>query len=156
MTCDAYYETHPPFEGPQSRRCSRPEIDSATATQVSILGMSTSLCGIINLILCGAFIKRFGTKWGFISQTGVLAIRVSCQVLSVAVGGRAGIIWMQATQLIGIIGGPRGYMSVAPCPTILISTNWVLLCLHSSQARAEYSRLRSSPQTRTYGRFWET
>lgn len=115
MSCDAYYETHPPFDGPEARRCFRPEIDSSTATQVSILGMTTSICGIINLFGCGALIKRIGTRWGFVSQTGMLAIRVAFQALSVVVGGRSGIAWMQATQLIGIIGGPRGYMFVFYC-----------------------------------------
>lgn len=45
MTCDSYYDTHPPFEGPGDR-CSRDEIAAGTATQFSILGMSTTFCGM--------------------------------------------------------------------------------------------------------------
>lgn len=44
MTCDSFYETHPPYNGPGDR-CSRDEIAAGTATQYSILGMSTTFCG---------------------------------------------------------------------------------------------------------------
>lgn len=44
MVCDEFYDHHPPFEGP-GQRCSRDEIAAGTATQFSILGMSTTLCG---------------------------------------------------------------------------------------------------------------
>lgn len=44
MTCDSFYETHPPYDGPGDR-CSRDEIAAGTATQYSILGMSTTFCG---------------------------------------------------------------------------------------------------------------
>jgi hypothetical protein len=49
MTCDSFYETHPPYDGPGDR-CSRDAIAAATATQYSILGMSTTFCG--NSIAC--------------------------------------------------------------------------------------------------------
>ncbi|KAH6692285.1 major facilitator superfamily domain-containing protein [Plectosphaerella plurivora] len=112
MTCDVYYTNHPPFDGPESRRCSRIEIDSATATHVSILGMTTSICGVFNLFICGALIKRLGTRWSLVSQTALLGLRVACQIIAVSVGGRNGIIFMQATQIVGAFGGPRGYMLV--------------------------------------------
>ncbi|KAM0327480.1 hypothetical protein ACHAQA_005768 [Verticillium albo-atrum] len=108
MACEAFYTTHPP----SAQRCARPEIDAATATQVSILGMTTSLCGIMNLFICGALIKRWGTRWALVSQMSLLAVRVACQILAVSVGGRDGIYLMQSTQFIGILGGPRGYMLV--------------------------------------------
>ena len=44
MECDIFYDSHPPYLGPGDR-CSRKEIAAGTATQFSILGMSTSLCG---------------------------------------------------------------------------------------------------------------
>jgi hypothetical protein len=44
MECDVFYDTHPPYEGPGDR-CSRNEIAAGTATQFSILGMSTTFCG---------------------------------------------------------------------------------------------------------------
>lgn len=111
MTCDSFYDYGPGLENELAAgRCSRREIDSATATQVSVLGMTTSLCGIVNLFICGALIKRWGTRWALVSQTSLLAVRVACQIVAVSVGGRDGIILMQSTQLIGIVGGPRGYM----------------------------------------------
>lgn len=106
MTCEAFYTHHPP----STARCARREIDAATATQVSILGMTTSLCGILNLFICGALIKRWGTRWALVSQTSLLAVRVSFQIAAVSVGGRKGIYLMQGTQFVGIFGGPRGYM----------------------------------------------
>ncbi|KAL2882669.1 hypothetical protein SGCOL_001876 [Colletotrichum sp. CLE4] len=112
MACETFYESHAPYDGPASEMCHRREIDANTATQVSILGMTTSVCGILNLFICGDLIKRWGTRWALISQTGLLGIRVSCQVLAVSQGAQKGIDMMQYTQLIGIFGGPRGYMLV--------------------------------------------
>lgn len=45
MECDTFYDSHPPYLG-SGDRCSRDEITAGTATQFSILGMSTSLCGM--------------------------------------------------------------------------------------------------------------
>ncbi|KAK1449396.1 major facilitator superfamily transporter [Colletotrichum melonis] len=112
MACETFYKSHVPYDGPASEMCHRREIDANTATQVSILGMTTSVCGILNLFICGDLIKRWGTRWALISQTGLLGIRVSCQVLAVSQGAQKGIDMMQYTQLIGIFGGPRGYMLV--------------------------------------------
>ncbi|KAI0376187.1 major facilitator superfamily domain-containing protein [Hypomontagnella monticulosa] len=111
MECDVFYSHNPPFEGPGDR-CHRREIDAGTATQVSILGMSTSFSGVFNLFICGYFIKLWGPRWAFVSQTALLGLRVSTQTLGVTVGGRAGIIIFQACQAIGIIGGPRGFQLV--------------------------------------------
>ncbi|KAJ0342709.1 hypothetical protein COL154_013675 [Colletotrichum chrysophilum] len=112
MACEQFYNTHPPFDGPASEQCMRREIDANTARQVSILGMTTSICGILNLFICGDLIKRWGTRWALVSQTGLLGIRVACQIVAVSTGGQRGIDLMQYTQLIGILGGPRGYMLV--------------------------------------------
>ncbi|KAI1408322.1 major facilitator superfamily domain-containing protein [Hypoxylon sp. FL1857] len=111
MECDVFYSHNPPFEGP-GNRCLRREIDAGTATQVSILGMSTSFSGVFNLFICGYFIKIWGPRWAFVSQTALLGLRVSTQVLGVTVGGRAGELIFQACQAIGIIGGPRGFQLV--------------------------------------------
>ncbi|KAI1136241.1 hypothetical protein F5Y05DRAFT_392068 [Hypoxylon sp. FL0543] len=111
MECDVFYSHNPPFEGPGDR-CHRREINAGTATQVSILGMSTSFSGVFNLFICGYFIKLWGPRWAFVSQTTLLGLRVSTQVLGVTIGGRAGEIIFQACQAIGIIGGPRGYQLV--------------------------------------------
>ncbi|KAI1398280.1 hypothetical protein F4819DRAFT_468928 [Hypoxylon fuscum] len=111
MECDVFYTHNPPFEG-LGDRCHRREINAGTATQVSILGMSTSFSGVFNLFICGYFIKLWGPRWAFCSQTALLGLRVSTQVLGVTIGGRTGEIIFQACQAIGIIGGPRGYQLV--------------------------------------------
>ncbi|RYP76427.1 hypothetical protein DL769_003633 [Monosporascus sp. CRB-8-3] len=112
MECDIFYSHNSPFKGPPAERCLRREINAGTATQVSILGMSTSLSGVFNLFVSGYFIKLWGPRWAFVSQTSLLGLRVSTQVLGVTVGGRAGELIFQACQAIGIIGGPRGYQLV--------------------------------------------
>ena len=109
MECDVFYENNPPYQGPGDR-CSRNEIAAGTATQYSILGMSTTFCGTINLFVAGWMVKRFGPRAALMVQTFVPAIRVATQVLGVLAGGQAGIIIFQCTQLITIIGGPVGYM----------------------------------------------
>ncbi|KAI4592664.1 hypothetical protein KJ359_010566 [Pestalotiopsis sp. 9143b] len=111
MECDVFYSHNPPFDG-VGDRCHRREIDAGTATQVSILGMSTSFSGVLNLFICGYFIKLWGPRWAFVSQTSLLGIRVATQVMGVTMGGRTGIIIFQAFQSIGIVGGPRGFQLV--------------------------------------------
>ncbi|KAL2192505.1 hypothetical protein P885DRAFT_72919 [Corynascus similis CBS 632.67] len=112
MECDVFYENNPPYQGPGDR-CSRNEIAAGTATQYSILGMSTTFCGTINLFVAGWMVKRFGPRAALMVQTFVPAIRVATQVLGVLAGGQAGIIIFQCTQLITIIGGPVGYILIA-------------------------------------------
>ncbi|KAL2137750.1 hypothetical protein VTI28DRAFT_8385 [Corynascus sepedonium] len=112
MECDAFYARNPPYEG-TGDRCSRNEIAAGTATQFSILCMSTTLCGTINLFVAGWMAKRFNPRAALMVQTFVPAIRVATQILGVLAGGQAGIIIFQCTQLITIIGGPAGYILVA-------------------------------------------
>ncbi|KAI2602517.1 hypothetical protein GGR54DRAFT_623960 [Hypoxylon sp. NC1633] len=112
MECDVFYSHRPPFDGPGDDRCHRREIDAGTATQVSLLGMFTSISGVFNLFVCGYFIKVWGARWAFVSQTVLVGMRVSSQIIAVTIGGRAGEIIFQSFQLIGIVGGPRGYQLV--------------------------------------------
>ncbi|KAI1438443.1 major facilitator superfamily transporter [Xylaria sp. CBS 124048] len=122
MECDIFYarDTHSSpasspslftslLAGSADARCLRPEIDAGTARQFSILGMSTSLSGVFNLFVCGYFIKLWGSRLSFVSQTLLLGLRVSTQIIGVTVGGRNGELIFQICQAIGIIGGPRGY-----------------------------------------------
>ncbi|KAI3392699.1 hypothetical protein diail_5299 [Diaporthe ilicicola] len=111
MECDVYYETHPPHTGPGDR-CSINEIAAGTATQFSILGMSTTFCGTLNLFVTGWSIKRWGPRFALVLQTFIPAIRVATQVAGVLAGGNAGITIIQTTQLITILGGPAGYILV--------------------------------------------
>ncbi|KAI0455833.1 major facilitator superfamily transporter [Xylaria acuta] len=112
LECDIFYTHNPPFSGPTDERCHRREIDAGTALQFSVLGMSTSLSGVFNLFVCGYFIKLWGPRWSFVSQTSLLGLRVSTQIVGVAIGGRTGELIFQICQGIGIIGGPRGYQLV--------------------------------------------
>ncbi|KID82831.1 Major facilitator superfamily transporter [Metarhizium guizhouense ARSEF 977] len=111
MECDVFYDTHPPYQGPGDR-CSRNEIAAGTATQFSILGMSTTFCGTFNLFVTGWVSKRFGPRLALMMQTFVPAIRVLTQILGVVAGRSAGMMIIQATQLITILGGPAGYILV--------------------------------------------
>lgn len=111
MECDVYYETHPPYTGPGDR-CALNEIAAGTATQFSILGMSTTFCGTLNLFVTGWTVKKWGPRFALVLQTFIPAIRVSAQVLGVIAGGNAGITIIQSTQLITILGGPAGYILV--------------------------------------------
>lgn len=111
MECDIYYETHPPFTGPGDR-CSINEIAAGTAAQYSILGMSTTFCGTLNLFVTGWTVKRWGPRFALIVQTFVPGIRVLAQISGVIAGGKAGISIIQGTQLITILGGPAGYILV--------------------------------------------
>jgi hypothetical protein len=109
MECDVYYDRHPPYQG-HGERCSRDEITAGTATQFSILGMSTTLCGTINLFVAGWMVKKFGPRTALIFQTFVPAVRVATQIIGVVAGRRNGEIIIQSTQLITMLGGPAGYM----------------------------------------------
>lgn len=109
MECDIFYGKHPPFAG-VGDRCSRNEIAAGTATQFSILGISTTFCGTLNLFVSGWMVKRYGPRRALVLQTVVPALRVLTQILGVMAGGEAGIIIIQATQLVTILGGPAGYV----------------------------------------------
>ncbi|KAF5560220.1 major facilitator superfamily transporter [Fusarium napiforme] len=111
MTCDSFYESHPPYDGPGDR-CSRDEIAAGTATQYSILGMSTTFCGTLNLFVAGWTSKKFGPRAALLCQILIPAARVVTQILGVVAGGEKGMIIIQATQLITILGGPAGYILV--------------------------------------------
>lgn len=50
MECDTFYDSHPPYNG-TGDRCSRDEIAAGTATQFSILGMTTTFCGMFHALM---------------------------------------------------------------------------------------------------------
>lgn len=109
MACEEFYERNEPYTG-YGDRCSRPEIDGSAARQVAILGMSTIVCGILNLSITGAFIKKRGPHFALAINTFFPILRVSTQAVAVGIGGKTGIILMQCSQLFAIIGGPAGYL----------------------------------------------
>ncbi|KAF8850626.1 MFS general substrate transporter [Acephala macrosclerotiorum] len=109
MTCDAYYETHPE-PGPGVDRCSVHAIESGTARAVGLVGASTTFFGVINLFVTGWTIKRFGIKSSLAIQVFWPAVRLAVQNIGVQTGSEAGILIIQLSQIITIIGGPAGYL----------------------------------------------
>jgi MFS family permease len=109
MTCDEYYNTHP---GPalSADRCSIPEVDAVTSREVALLGFSTTLFGVVNLFVTGYTIRRFGIKSALAIQVFWPAARLAVQNVGVMAGGRTGILIVQSSQIITIVGGPAGYI----------------------------------------------
>lgn len=66
--------------------------------------------GTLNLFLAGWTSKKIGPRAALMIQIVVPAIRVLTQIIGVVVGKNEGMIIIQATQLITIVGGPVGYM----------------------------------------------
>ncbi len=66
--------------------------------------------GTLNLLLAGWTVKKVGPRAALILQTVVPAIRLVAQIMGLVAGKSAGILIIQTTQLITIIGGPVGYM----------------------------------------------
>lgn len=109
MTCEAYYEKHSnPPSGKD--RCAVPSIEAGTAQAVALLGFSTTFFGVANLFLTGWGIKCFGVKSTLALQTFWPAARLTIQTIGVLTGGKKGIIIVQCSQIITIIGGPNGYL----------------------------------------------
>ncbi|KAF4879458.1 hypothetical protein CGCSCA1_v001620 [Colletotrichum siamense] len=111
MECEEFYGNHD-TGNLLGDRCNRSEIDAGTATQISILGLSTMFCSVINLFYAGWQIKNWGPKVALVLQTAFPALRVGVQVVGVSVGARSGIIIVQCSQLISLIGGMSGYLLV--------------------------------------------
>ncbi|KIX93995.1 uncharacterized protein Z520_10332 [Fonsecaea multimorphosa CBS 102226] len=103
------YSTSPGI-GDDSDRCSIHPIESATALSVSLLGASTLVFGTLNLFLTGSLIKRIGVKPTLMTQVFFPAVRLLVQNVGVEVWGNAGIIIIQCSQIVTIVGGPSGYM----------------------------------------------
>ncbi|KKY25487.1 putative major facilitator superfamily transporter [Phaeomoniella chlamydospora] len=111
MTCEAYYDKRPGVRSPGPiDRCSLPEIEAGTARAVSLLGCSTTFFGVANLFITGRAIKRFGVKSALALQVFWPAARLAVQNVGVVLGGSVGIIIVQCSQIITIIGGPTGYL----------------------------------------------
>ncbi|KAK9793573.1 putative Major facilitator superfamily (MFS) profile domain-containing protein [Seiridium cardinale] len=109
MACEEYYKHAEPYTG-AGDRCSKPAIDAATTRQMMILGMSTIVCGILNLTITGMLIKSRGPHFALVVNTFFPVLRVSMQAVGVGVGAKTGIILMQCSQVLAIVGGPAGYL----------------------------------------------
>ena len=109
MTCEAYYTNHP-LPAPGGDRCSNHRIEADTAKAVSLLGASTTFFGVINLFITGWTIKKLGVKSALIIQVFWPAVRLAVQNIGVQTGAGMGILIIQCSQIITIIGGPAGYL----------------------------------------------
>lgn len=109
MTCDEYYETHPE-PGPGFPRCQIHTIEAATARSVALLGASTTLFGVLNLFFTGWTIKVLGIKRALLITIFWPALRLVVQNIGVQTGSGLGIIIIQCSQVITILGGPAGYL----------------------------------------------
>lgn len=111
MTCEAYYDDHPhPPSNHTSDPCNVNAIEASTAQSVSLLGVSTTLFGLTNLFIAGWTIKKIGVKYALLIQVFWPAARLAIQNVGIMVGGVHGIIIVQCSQIITIIGGPNGYV----------------------------------------------
>lgn len=109
MTCDAYYETHTP--DPNSvDRCAKHEIEAGASRAFAVLSASTSIFGLVNLMVTGWTIKRLGVKRALMVQIFWPAMRLLCQIIGIAKGSNTGIVIVQSSQVLTIIGGPNGYV----------------------------------------------
>jgi MFS family permease len=109
MTCDAYYEKHDsdPADG---ERCAKREIEARAARAFALLAASTTLFGLMNLLVAGWTIKRLGVKRALIIQIFWPAVRLLIQTIGIMKGSNTGIAIVQASQMITIVGGPNGYV----------------------------------------------
>lgn len=131
MTCDAYYDKHPrnslndstsrvnlwnvllnssSMSPSSTDRCSIHPIESSTALSISLLGASTTIFGLLNLFITGALIKRIGIKRTLLLNLFFPALRLLVQNIGVQVWGYTGIIIVQSSQVLTIVGGPSGYI----------------------------------------------
>jgi hypothetical protein len=109
MTCEAYYITHPePALG--SDHCGNHEIEAGTARAVSLLCASTTLFGVLNLFVTRWAIKKLGIKSALLISVFCPAVRLAVQNIGVMTGGGEGILIIQSSQIITILGGPAGYL----------------------------------------------
>lgn len=111
MTCDAYYEDISHVRDPTAKDvCAKHEIEASTARSIALLGGSTTLFGLINLLVTGWTIKRLGVKRALAIQIFWPAVRLLVQNIGVSKGSSTGILILQTSQIITILGGPNGYV----------------------------------------------
>ncbi|KAI6818491.1 hypothetical protein KC332_g10093 [Hortaea werneckii] len=117
MTCDEYYKNHPDAglsllqePGLGHNRCQIHAIEASTARSVALLGTSTTLFGVINLFFTGWTMKAFGVKKALMLTVFFPAVRLAVQNIGVEAGANLGILIVQCSQMITVVGGPVGYL----------------------------------------------
>lgn len=108
MTCEEYYKTHD--DPGTAARCQVPVIQADTARAFALLGTSTTFFGVMNLFITGWIIKAFSIKTALLVSVFWPSIRLLVQNIGVEYGAATGIMIIQLSQLITIIGGPAGYV----------------------------------------------
>ena len=96
--------------GSDADRCSIHAIEASTALSIALLSASTTLFGLLNLFLTSSLIKRIGVKPTLLIQVFFPAIRLLVQNIGVEVWGSVGIIIVQCSQIVSVLGGPSGYL----------------------------------------------
>ncbi|RAR13442.1 MFS general substrate transporter [Stemphylium lycopersici] len=109
MTCDAYYEHHEPDPN-ATDICARREIEAGAARSFAVLASSTTIFGLVNLLVAGWTIKRLGVKLALIIQIFWPAVRLLVQNIGIMHGSSVGIMIVQSSQIITVVGGPNGYV----------------------------------------------
>jgi len=109
MTCEAFYEHHEPDPNADDM-CARREIEAGAARSFAVLSSTTTLFGLVNLLVAGWTIKRLGVKLALIIQIFWPAVRLLVQNIGIMRGGNVGILIVQSSQIITIVGGPNGYV----------------------------------------------
>lgn len=110
MTCDEYYAHHPGDPGAAYQHCKVHQIEANTARSVALLGASTTMFGVINLFFTGWTMKAFGVKKALQLSVFFPAVRLAIQNFGVETGAGLGIIIVQCSQIITVVGGPVGYL----------------------------------------------
>ncbi|KAI7585287.1 hypothetical protein KC346_g17733, partial [Hortaea werneckii] len=117
MTCDEYYKNHPDAglsllqePGLGHNRCQIHAIEASTARSVALLGTSTTLFGVINLFFTSWTMKAFGVKKALMLTVFFPAVRLAVQNIGVETGAKLGILIVQCSQMITVVGGPVGYL----------------------------------------------
>ncbi|KAF3062069.1 hypothetical protein GL218_03974 [Daldinia childiae] len=113
MVCQNYYAHNKNSPAPVGDdQCQLDEVNAGTAKQISLLGITTTISGIFNLFVARWQMRKSGPRVALALQTAFPALRVAIQAVAIFLGGQAGIILIQSTQCIGILGGPAGYLFV--------------------------------------------
>ncbi|KAK5745752.1 hypothetical protein LTR17_001254 [Elasticomyces elasticus] len=112
MTCDEYYQHHdsPPPGLSFDHRCQVHTIEASTARSVALLGTSTTFFGVANLFFTSWTMKAMGVKKALQLTVFFPAVRLAIQNIGVETGAGMGILIVQLSQIITIVGGPVGYL----------------------------------------------
>jgi hypothetical protein len=110
MTCEGYYQDprHPDPGGPN--RCANREIEASSSRAIAVLGFSTTGFGVVNLFVTSWTIKRFSLKTALAIQIFWPTVRLLVQNIGVMTGGYPGILIIELSQIMTIVGGPSGYL----------------------------------------------